>query len=939
MGFQFARQTAMSALLLSAAIVPAAYAEDLYTQRVSFDIPSQNTASALNEFAKQANVDLMFPYDAVANRESTPLRGFFTRDGALAHFIDGTDLVVALNSGRTITLRSQSQVVQSDAAGGGDSVETVVVTGQRLSQLRSIDAKRTATVIQDVISSDEIGRLPDKNAAENVERLPGVNLSYDQGEGRYVNIRGVGSNLNSVTLNGINLGSPDSDSRAMPLDVVSGTLVSRIEVVKAVTPDMDAQGIGGAVNLVTQSPFDFQKDFMARGTAQIGYEELNHKNPWAADFSAGGVFGSFNQFGLLIGLNYSDREYRTNGIYPDNWREVTGSERGLPTLLKATHYELGRERIGGNVAFEYRPTTEDKFHLRGLYSDFVENEHRQRYRIDFATDGIYTLNSDGMTGTFAKASRQEDLRLERKRKTIASLSFGGEHDRGLWHLVYDAAYVRDKLAEPNQAWTFKGGSLSGTFDMSDLTFTVTPSTEATGSNLTFNKYTQQNNFGVDESWTGRADVKRDLAWGDGKSYVKFGMKYRTATKWQDDNASSYGAGSTKFTLASMSLQGADTDADVGDTDYTITPTIDEAAIQAFTKENIGSTTYFKINTSSTLSSGTVSDYRIGEQVLAGYAMANVSFGDVAVVGGVRIEHTEVDGNGYALTDSSTVSQVHNSNSYTDILPALHVIWQPAEDWKLRAAYTNTLGRPQYSDLSPSATVTVSGDDAVVSSGNIALKPYRSRNFDLTAEWYPAQDTIVSLGGFYKRIKDPIFSYTDTLYDTAYNGTTYDQIDYTQPRNAEYATVVGMEANYQQQFDFLPGFWSGLGVAANVTLTSSRMHMTDRTDHVPFPTQAATLYGLQLFYQKYGFEGTLSYHFGGKYLAAAGDTRDSDDWFNGFSRLNARIAYDVTDQVSVFASAENLLDEPLWEFQGDHKNWVIGYERYGRTLYVGVSAHL
>jgi TonB-dependent receptor len=832
--------------------------------------------------------------------------------------------------------------VAADSADGG-SIETVVVSGQRMSQVRSIDLKRAAAGIEDVVSSDEIGQLPDKNAAENVERLAGVSLSYDQGEGRYVNIRGVDAALNNVTLNGVGLGSPDSDTRAMPLDVVSGQLVSRIEVVKAVTPDMDAQAIGGSVNLVTQSPYDFQQDFMARGSAEIGYEDLNHKKPLGADASIGGVFGPGNQFGALVGVNYSNRNYRTYGIYPDSWRAESGSDRGLPTLFKATHYELGRERIGGNIAFEYRPTADDKFYIRGLYSDFVEDEHRQRYRIDFATDamisgGKIVLDSDGVTGSFKGAVRQEDFRHERKRKTIASLSFGGEHRRGLWELSYGGAYVRDKLAEPNQAWTFKGGSVSGAFDMSSLAFAVVPVTDASASDLKFSKYTTQDNFGVDRSWNGQLDLKRNLNWGDGKSYIKAGLKYRTAVKEQDNNGDTYGAGSTKFSLAQFSLQGEDTHADLDEQSYKIAPTIDEDAIAAFTAANIGSTTYFKINSATTLTTDTTGDYHIGEDVLAGYVMANISFGDVAVLGGVRIEHTSTDADGYELTDSATVTPVSSSHAYTNVLPDLHVNWQPMEDVMLRAAYTNTIGRPQYTDLSPS--VTISTGNETVAEGNTALKPYKSRNVDMSAEYYPAPDTMVSLGAFYKYVKDPIYSYSEEYATaTTYGGITFDNLTYTQPRNAKYATVLGMELSYQQQFDFLPGALAGLGAAANLTLSTSRLHMADRTDHVPFPKQASTLYGVQIFYQKYGVEGNIAYHFGGKYMAATGSSRDQDDWFNGFRRLDAKISYEIAGNVSLYVEGQNLTDEALWEFQGGNKDWVTGYERYGRTVYLGVSAHL
>lgn len=825
------------------------------------------------------------------------------------------------------------------------SVDELVVTGQRLSQQKAIQHKKDSETIGDTISADDIGRLADKNAAENLERLPGVSLKYDQGEGRYVSIRGVDGSLNNVTVNGVQLGSPDPDTRQMPLDVVSGQLTARIEVVKAVTPDMDAQGIGGAINLVTQSPFDFGKDLFGQGLLQVGSQDLNDKTPVAADASLGALFGPDKSWGVLVGVTYSNRDYRTYGIYPDDWRDVAGTPRGLPTNIKYTTYDLDRERLGFSGALEFKPTDDDHFHLRGVYSKFKEDEYRQRYRLDFATDARLAnavLNADG-TGVTTGAERRQDLRLEKKDKTVSTLSFGGEHRRGDWKLDYDLSYVHNELDEPNQVWQFRGGSLTVDFDMNPLLYTATPRVEAAPSALGFRQYTVQANTGEQTAWAGVVNLRRDLAIGD-EGYFKIGLKYRDTETTQDANNTTYTRASSsanRFSLADYGLLGAPTATQLDGRTYPNAPTIDAGAIQAFTAQNL-SGPLFVLDTTSTLEDATLSDYTVEEKLAAGYAMASATFGAWTVLGGVRVEAVKADVDGFRLVNGTTVQPVSTSADFTDVLPNLHVTYRPVADLVVRAAATQTLGRPEYPQLSPGGgtsfeEATPGRYEGSFSEGNADLKPYKSTNLDLSAEWYFAKGGLLSGAVFYKKIKDPIFGYSETRTNYTFEGRTYDTFDYSQPRNGDEGTIKGIELAYQQQFTMLPGFWSGFGVSANATFTDSELKVPGRTDDLPFPRQSDSIYGAQIFYQKYGIQASLNYHWTSKYQDSFGGTAADDTFFNDFERIDAKVSYEVTRNISVFVEGQNLNDEVLWEYQGHRPDWIIGYERYGATYYAGLQA--
>lgn len=218
---------------------------------------------------------------------------------------------VALTLGMaTLTTAAQAQTSNTPTL----DIEEIVVRGAALSQQRAIERKRMADTILDAVSADDLGKLPDKNLTEAIDRLPGISISNDQGEGRFVSIRGASPNLNSVTINGLAIGSVEENSRQVPLDIIGSELLGGVEVIKAVTPDLEANAIGGYINVLSASPFDYDRAFFVIGSAQIGDEEQSTTNPWAADLTVGGTFGSNQSIGVMAGVSYSWRDYNTKGL-------------------------------------------------------------------------------------------------------------------------------------------------------------------------------------------------------------------------------------------------------------------------------------------------------------------------------------------------------------------------------------------------------------------------------------------------------------------------------------------------------------------------------------------------------------------------------------------------------------------------------------------------
>lgn len=869
-----------------------------------------------------------------------------------------------------ICVAAAAQAQSTPPVDDGAASEDIVVTGQRGSLQRAIELKRDAIGVTDIASADEIGRLPDRNVSEVVEHLPGVGVTYDQGEGRYVSIRGVPSNLNNYTLNGIEVGNPDGTTRSLPLDIISGQLLNRVEVAKVKTADMDGQGIGGTINLVTQTAFDFKDRFTIAGSAKAGYQELNHKVPVQADLSIATRFGADEQFGLVLGASYSDRDFVSEGFYPDNWKPVAGAARGgLPDNIKYTEYSLDRRRIGGTGAFDWHPNDHQTFYIRGVYSKFIEDEVRPRYRLDFATAGALGvtdtsptikapnihLNPDGLTGYVTDTDplcgkpiaciapeRREDLRLDYKAKWLATGMVGGSTDLGALKLDYEGAYSRNETLDKFPIWQFRCNPGRVTFDFSDKIYSAKPDTECTANQMQFRQFTKQHQLNTEKIWQGRFDATYQLDnLGEG-SFLKAGAKYRATDRVFDQDNPTWtraSAAANRWTLGQYNLGGpaqcvypnnANTDQC-----FSNGPTFNIPALQAFTDANLGSA-LMPLDAAATLANNTLSDFRLTEKVAAGYVMANLKFGVVTVTPGIRYEHTALDITGFQLQNGTAISPAARSNSYDDFLPSLVVRIEPSSKTVFRLAYSTSLGRPEYSNLSPGGSIDTINSQ--VSLGNPDLKPYRAQNLDATAEWYFAKGGVLSVGVFAKFIRNPIFSKTTTLFNTTYNGTAYSKLTFIQPFNATDGDIVGIEAQYQQQFTFLPGLLSGLGVQLTGTLTSSTLTLPPPDPRSStFPNQSKYLYGAEVFYQKGPVEASVAYHNTGKALLAIGSPSYNDQYNDDLRRLDAKVSVGLFEGIRVFAEAQNLTDEATRQYQAGNPDWVIQNERYGRTFYAGVSA--
>jgi TonB-dependent receptor len=327
-----------------------------------------------------------------------------------------------------------------------------------------------------------------------------------------------------------------------------------------------------------------------------------------------------------------------------------------------------------------------------------------------------------------------------------------------------------------------------------------------------------------------------------------------------------------------------------------------------------------------------------EDVTAGYVMAEYDITDkLKFIGGVRNEYTHMELNGSKASISSTGTVIKDTtvkNNYNALLPMLHLKYSLNEKASIRAAFTRTFIRPNFSDMTPAESVDATKNPISITRGNPGIKPTFSNNFDLMGEYYFSNIGLLSGGVFYKHIQDVIFT-NRTNYTE--NGSNY---AVTQARNFDNASLVGMEAGINKRFDFLKGFWSGFGIECNFTLIHSEVNIPRTTgnisDKASLPNQSKLLFNTILFYERNGVMVRLAGNYRGKSVETINQALGADfyTWTDKNFTVDASATVSVNRRLKVFAELNNLTNQPLKTYMGDQRRLTMA-EWYGIRGQAGI----
>lgn len=819
----------------------------------------------------------------------------------------------------------------------GSEVEEVVITGQRATDRDSLEKKREATSASEIVSGGEAGKLPDQNVAESVRRLSGVSVATDKGEGRYLIIRGIEPNLANVTINSQTASAPEPESRNVKLDDIPSALIGSVQVVKSLTPDLDANAIAGQVDIKTLTAFDRNRTiFNVRGG--LGGFEITDEYSYEGDLSAGTLFGPDKQFGVVVALNWSERPSDSEDVLSGGRMTVSGVDLPVETDNRVYTPAL-RTRTGAVLNLDWRPTDDIKAYGRVMYSKFDDDEARNRTRFFLPTSAAaYTsLSEDGGTFTTGASARK----LIRQRQEITdtlTIAVGGEFNIGENLLTIQATHnlatkkdpIRDEI-EYRYNTGGGAGQITGSFGKTrglpgDFTLSANAYNPSFYRLRSFKQVSREAEEDLNQV---RIDYQMPFALGE-NSYLKFGAKWLDRDKFTNATGQVFSYTGPTETLAG---EAGETYGDTFNGRFLAGPSISYQKVNALFRANPG---LFTNSLSDQIIETLGSDYQVQETITAAYLMANLDFGAISVIPGIRVEQTEGETRAIAVTPTATLNDTYNrfgSYSYTDVFPGLNLKWEVSESILVRGAITTAIGRPEYFQLAP--TVEYSASDNEVTVGNPDLEPQKALNFDASLEYYFPDEGGFSIGIFHKKIDNPIFASTLLNQTGTFGGVPIVNGDVFSYQNGTEAEVTGLELNFQKPLTFLPGALDGFGINLNATFLDGKLKVPGRTKETSLPKQSDFLFSAQIYYEKYGFSARLAYTHRSEYIDELGGAAADDLYFDANDTFGVKFGYKFTKQLEVFAEGNNLNDETDYYYYGKASRFAEA-ETYGRSWRVGLS---
>jgi TonB-dependent receptor len=728
------------------------------------------------------------------------------------------------------------------------------------------------------------------------------------------------------------------------LDGVPSDLLDGIEVQKSLTPDVDADTLGGIINMKTISAFDRDGQFV-RAKLEGAYNEITEEVSPKATLTYSNTFG--DRLGVAVSANYQDRRIQAHNNETGGW----GFNDDVGAIVPDDDYEmrwydLTRERIGLVANIDFKASENTELYLRTLYNQYTDDEVRNKFEFRSLDEEDPTVTDNGFAFDYAEADAE--VRQREEVRNIQTYALGGQTYAGAWQFDYEVSYAyAEEDDSNNHDVTFRSGDMEGDgILLFDLSTPEQPRLSGAGfdflldpSSYEMDAFEREYTTNEDTEWSGKLDISRDSVIGDIPVTWKGGVKLRDREKVRDQNLDVYEID------------------DVLMTDY-IRP---NAAISGWRMNNpmfnwpdAGLTyalrsvvTADDLNEDDTNVETIAGDYTIDEQILALYGMGTFEIDNVTVVAGLRFEGTSVDSTGYIFAEEDDPSNVltrNYSDDYQHILPSVNLKYSLSDNLFARAAYYGAVVRPAFGDMAPIALFNDDRDE--LEMGNPNLKPYEADNYDLSIEYYPTKLAVLSAGVFYKSIDNAIFPATYDIsqlpaeVDLSFLPASYVAIleEVSTYINVDRSYVRGVEFNYVQGLGFINESLDGFLLSGNLTLVESQARIPDEDDprgtrEVPLLKQNDVVWNVALAYDKGPWDLRVSANYRGDYLDELFG-ENIDRYTDGHLSVEASAKYEINDHVQVYVEGKNLTDEPEYYYHGSERR-LSQYDEFGWTGVFGV----
>jgi len=820
----------------------------------------------------------------------------------------------------------------------------VLVSGERPSaEAEAVNRQKSADNLVQVLPDEVIRSLPNANMADALGRLPSVTIERDEGEGKYVQVRGTEPRLTNTTIDGINVPSPEGGVRQIKFDAIPADIVESVEINKTLQANMDGDGIGGSVNLVTKTAGE-------RPTVKVGgmggYTPiLGGRGLVETTGTVGRRFGSDKRFGLLIGGSYDWNGRGIDDIEPvPDLATVGGQQVRVFDSIDIREYRYYRSRWGIAGSADYKLKEGSNIYGRYIYSDFHNYGDRWVYSIN---DNLY---GNGGPPSFNDQIRRPDY-------AIGSVLLGGKHVLSTTWYAWDVSASRARqiggVGDRTASFSSNLASSSCQFDAANTTSLYLPQwtpacfTEAYTNQTTLPLSRMQTNHGLTPQLNLQATgaVAKRYHLGSRLATIEVGGKFRNAHKFSNaftDNFFPSGTG-TPLTLADFPNSFSNSNYYQGA--YKLGPNPNFFTIyNAFTADIAANPGNY------TLQQDISSQFNLIEKVSAGYLMNTIDFNKVRVVAGVRFEGTNLDTSAPILDANGMFQGTSKSNgSYVKVLPSASLRFALGKDTYLRTVYGRGLSRPNPQDIAQVLSFDNTANPVLVSLGNPNLKPEAADNVDVLIEHYINPFGMITAGYFYKNLTDPIVSHEFMVNTGSFGSATCTQTipcRVTQPLNAGSAWINGFEAAYLQHLSFLPGALKGLGFSANYGYTASRASLGPdfgRSDHPRLLRNAPNTWNISPTYDRGRVSVRLGLSYNGANIAAyqfsdgvnGGITGPfGDNYFYAHLQVDVQGSVALAHGLSFVMYGLNINNE-VFGFYNGSPQYMVQREYYRPTIAAGM----
>ncbi len=819
--------------------------------------------------------------------------------------------------------------LSTQAAAQSDGIDEIVVVGSRASLQSAIQKQRNSDKVAGVVDSDAIGNFADINVAESLRRISGIMVENDQGEGRYVSVRGMNTDLNAMTINGVSTASPE-DRRGIILDGVPSELLQSMTVYKTLTPNLDADTIGGAIDLETITAFSYDDSF-SRINAETSYNELTEdsSNPKISATFTNRWELQGGEFGAALVLSDQTRRIVAHNNETGGWGANTPNDD-----YEMRFYDLERERSGIVLNLDYLTDGGNSFYAHMFRNEYKDTEWRAKWE---TRDGLEDNDAVVSGNVFSYANSKVDT--EGKNRTeireINSLQLGTNLQINSRSSIEIEFFRSDAEQDDTDSYNviFRSDTIDSpiTYDNSNNQSPV----------VTFPaEFYDPNNFGL-KAWESDFALNTDEDTGVKFDYIyalsnstelQIGAKYRQREKINNFNFCAYEpvADSTLADYANL-IPDQFLNTVAG-------PTPDFDQVKNF-RNNLGAGSYSLSDGTTCQNPGTFfevsgdeeeesipADWTTEEDILASYVMATTQTDRATWVYGLRFEDTSTTYRGKAFDGNAFAGNTKFDNDYSFLAPSLNLKYEFAEDQLFRFGVFRSMVRPGFKESRAGALINL--EDNEVAGGNPDLEATSAWNFDVTYEYYIGAETFFGAGLFYKDIQDPIVAVEST--DAQFRGQLFDVAETF--ANAGDSSIRGFELSFQTALD------NGLVFVVNYTHTDGETDLPadaangQRT--IPFFKQAEDSANMSIGYDKGPWDVRLAGNYRGSYLDDIGDDAQSDRYTDSHMQVDLTARYEWNENLMINAQAINLNDEPEYYYFGNRRR-LSQYDEYGTTYSLGV----